>query len=338
MNYRALGASGLLVPAIGLATTNFLGRSAAVTGIGDRIASKLIDIAMERGAGFIDTHASDPETRALLGKIIGKRRSKLLIAVSVGSGMGSGPHDRGASRHNLIRTCEQTLQQLDTDYLDLLQIDRFDPQTPLDETLSTLASLIQSGKVRYIGCANFAGWQLMKALAVSDRLGLPRFVANQFTYSLAARDCEMELLPLGADQNVGSLARGGLAGGLLAGNFGRSSHPPAITAIIDCLGDVSRETGASDAQISLAWLLHQPTIAAVLLRASCVEQLEASLDAITLRLTGDQLARLDVISDRAVPYQFADQPHDGERLSRQPDVVPNALTQPVRMQPSLELS
>jgi aryl-alcohol dehydrogenase-like predicted oxidoreductase len=302
MNFRPLGASGMVVPVTGLITGNF----GAASGIGERLAARLVDLAIERSGTLFDTCDDNPDGQELLGKILGKRRQQMQIAARIAS---------VASRHVLIRSCEDSLRRLGTDYLDLLQIQNFNPHIPLEETLSTLDSLIQSGKVRYIGCSDFAGWQLMKAQAVADRQGWQHFVSHQFAYSLLERACENEVTPAGADQQVGSIARSGLAGGMLAGNHGSSEAH--VSDIVACLADVSNETGASKAQVALAWLLQRPTVASVMVGASCVEQLEANLDAINLHLTGNQLARLNEISEPTLPWRKA---RDGREI--QPEFVP----------------
>ena len=334
MDYRSLGASGLNVPVIALGTANFRGGSNPERGVGDKTAARLVDIAIERGAAFFDSSDIYGAAEEVLGKAIGKRRSQVLIATKAGLRSGSGPNDTGASRHHLIAACEASLRRLGTDYIDLFQIHSFDGRTPVEETLSALAMLIETGKLRYIGCSNYAGWQLMKGLAASDRHGWPRFVSHQIALSLAVRDAEWELVPLGADQNVASLVWGPLAGGALSGRYGRSgeplsalTHPSAtlfalpdgqLQAVIDCLGEVARETGAAEAQIALAWLLQRPTVATVITGVSSAEQLEANLDAAELRLTGDQLARLDEVSMRPAPYPYGLQRSYGSERIAQP--------------------
>lgn len=308
------------MPAIGLGTANFCGGSNPDSGVGDKAAARLVDVAIERGAAFFDSSDIYGAAEEVLGKALGKRRSQVLIGTKAGLRCGPGPNDIGATRHHLIQACEASLRRLGTDYIDLFQLHSFDGRTPVEETLSALASLIQAGKLRYIGCSNYAGWQLMKSLSASDRHGWPRFVSHQIAMSLAVRDAEWELVPLGSDQNVASLVWGPLAGGALSGLYGRSGEPLAslthtsaalatvpagqMQAIIDCLGEVARESGAGEAQIALAWLLQRPTVATVFTGVSSAGQFEANLDALELRLTGDQLARLDEVSARPAPFPF----------------------------------
>jgi aryl-alcohol dehydrogenase-like predicted oxidoreductase len=318
MEYRSLGASGLNVPVIGLGTANFRGGASPDQGLGEKAAARLADIAIERGAAFFDTGDIHGPAEEVLGKVLGKRRPLVLIATKAGLRTGAGANDVGASRHNLIEACERSLKRLGTDYIDLFQIQSFDGRTPVEETLSALDRLIAAGKVRYIGCSNHSGWQLMKSLAASDRHGWPRFVSHRIAWSLALRDAESDLAPLGADQNVASLVWSPLAGGLLSGKFGRAALPfsamqrpesflkampeAQLFDIVDCLGEVAKESGASRAQVALAWLLQRPTVATLFAGASRAEQFEQDLDAIELRLSGDQLVRLDDVSERPPTY------------------------------------
>jgi aryl-alcohol dehydrogenase-like predicted oxidoreductase len=335
MDYRSLGASGLNVPVIGLGTANFRGGSDPVNGIGDKLAARLLDIAIERGAAFFDTGDIYGPSEQVLGKALAKRRPEVLIATKAGLRAGAGANDTGASRHHLIEACDRSLKRLGTDYIDLFQIHSFDGRTPVEETLSTLDRLVQAGKMRYIGCSNYAGWQLMKSLAASDRHGWARFVAHQIAWSLAVRDAEWDLVPLAADQNVANLVWAPLAGGLLSGRYGRGALPlsaskrpdaalPAIPEaqlfdIVDCLGEVGKESAATRSQVALAWLLQRPTVSTIFVGASSAEQFEESLDAVELRLTGDQLVRLDDVSARPPGYPHALQSSYGaERMAALP--------------------
>jgi aryl-alcohol dehydrogenase-like predicted oxidoreductase len=334
MDYRALGASGLNVPVIGLGTANFFGGSNPEGGVGDKAAARLVDLAIERGAAFFDSSDIYGPAEEVLGRALGKRRAQVLIGTKTGLRCGPGPNDTGATRHHLIQACETSLRRLGTDYIDLFQIHSFDGRTPVEETLSALAARIQAGKLRYIGCSNYAGWQLMKSLGASDRYGWPRFVSHQIAMSLAVRDAEWELVPLGADQNVASLIWGPLAGGALSGLYGRAGQPLAslthtsatlatvpadqMQQIVDCLSEVARESGAAEAQVALAWLLQRPTVATVFTGVSSAEEFEANLGALELRLTGDQLARLDEVSARPAPFPF--------NLQRSYGAERNALT------------
>ncbi|MGE3693462.1 MAG: aldo/keto reductase, partial [Novosphingobium sp.] len=303
MDYRALGASGLNVPVIGLGTANFRTGAGTQGWLGEKAAARLIDMAIDHGAPFFDSGGTHGSAEDVLGKLLGKRRPRALVATRAGLRAGDGPNETGASRHHLIDTCERSLRRLATDYIDLFQIHAFDGRTPVEETLSTLDRLIAAGKVRYVGCSNHAAWQLMKALAASDRHGWARYVSHQIAWSLVQRDAEWELVPLGADQNVASLVWSPLAGGLLSGKYGRgrlalsaAGRKPGrqgdlsesrVFDTIDCLGEVAKETGATHAQVAIAWLLQRPTVASLFIGASSADQFEQNLGAIGLHLTGD---------------------------------------------------
>jgi aryl-alcohol dehydrogenase-like predicted oxidoreductase len=338
-----MGASGLNVPVIGLGTANFRGGANPDNGLGEKSATRLVDLALERGAGFFDTADIYGPAEEILGKALGKRRGEALIATKAGLRSGPGINQIGATRHHLIQSVESSLRRLNTDYIDLFMLHSFDGRTPLEETLAALDSLVSAGKLRTIGASNFAGWQLMKALGISDARGWPRFVAHQIAWSLAVRDAEWELVPLGADQNMASLVWGPLAAGVLTGRYGKGGEPlsnlrrpnPALAAlpdgqlldIIAAVGEVARECPASHAQVALAWLLQRPSVATVFVGASSQEQFESNLTALDLRLSGDQLARLDEASARPAPYpQVLQRGFGSERI-----VLPNGGAANVRV-------
>ena len=225
MDYRQLGHSGLRVSALTLGTMTFGGRD-RFSLVGDTDvagATRQIDICLDRGVNFIDTADvySAGVSEEIVGQAIKGRRDRVLIATKARMPMGDGPNDAGLSRHHLIEGCEASLRRMNIDHIDLFQVHEWDGQTPLEETLEALDTLVKSGKVRYVGASNYAGWQLMKALGVSDRHGYQRFVTQQINYSLQSRDAEYELVPLAVDQGVGILVWSPLAGGLLSGKFRR---------------------------------------------------------------------------------------------------------------------
>src|SRR4051795_8795581 len=209
MDYRQLGRSGLRVSTITLGTMGFGGSgwAAAVGQIDVEGARRQIGLARDAGVNLIDTADvySSGLAEEILGQALGSSRDEVLIATKVRMAMGADPNDAGLSRHHIIRGAEASLRRLGTDYIDLYQVHEWDGHTPLEETLSALDYLVRSGKVRYIGCSNYAGWHLMKALAISERRGYQRFISQQIHYSLQARDAEYELVPAGLDQGVGIL-------------------------------------------------------------------------------------------------------------------------------------
>jgi aryl-alcohol dehydrogenase-like predicted oxidoreductase len=234
--------------------------------------------------------------------------------------MGAGPNDAGLSRHHLIAECEASLRRLNVDHIDLYQVHEWDGQTPLDETVEALDTLVQSGKVRYAGASNYCGWQLMKALAVADRRGYRRFVTQQIYYSLQARDAEYELLPIAVDQGVGILVWSPLAGGLLSGKYRRGVEGPAgarqltdwdeppvrdqdqLYDVVDVLVEIGEGHGVSAAQVAIAWLLTRPGIVSVIVGARTDEQLADNLGAAELTLSQDEIDRLGAVSRPPLIY------------------------------------
>ena len=236
MEFRQLGASGLKVPVLAFGTATFGGgndffRAWGSTQVDE--ATRLVDIALEAGVNFFDTADvySAGMAEEILGQAIGNRRDQVLLATKACFRMEAGPNGLGTSRFHLIRACEASLRRLGTDYIDLYQLHGFDAVTPIEETLRALDDLIRSGKVRYIGCSNFSGWHLMKALGIAEKYGLPRHVSHQAYYSLAGREYEWELMPLAIDQKVGTIVWSPLAGGRLTGKVRRDQAPPADSRV-----------------------------------------------------------------------------------------------------------
>jgi aryl-alcohol dehydrogenase-like predicted oxidoreductase len=252
--------------------------------------------------------------------------------------MGTGPNDAGLSRHHIIRGAEASLRRLRTDWIDLYQLHQWDGQTPIEETLSALQTLLDQGKVRYIGVSNYSGWHLLKALGTADRLGLPRFVSEQIYYSLQARDAENELLPAAADQGLGVLVWSPLAGGLLSGKYSRGrdgevkgpkgsrlltdwneppiDFPDRLFKTVDALKRVGRAHGVSAAQVALAWLLARPTVTSLIIGARNEKQLADNLAAADLELTDDEIAKLEKVSRPPLLYPYWHQRNTAnERLS-----------------------
>jgi aryl-alcohol dehydrogenase-like predicted oxidoreductase len=248
---------------------------------------------------------------------LGLKRDDLVIATKVRGKMGSGPNETGLTRKHILQQVDKSLKRLQMDYIDLYQIHGFDPLTPLEETLSALDSLVSSGKVRYIGCSNLAAWHIMKALGISERNHLAKFVSLQAYYTIAGRDIEREIVPLLTDQKLGLMVWSPLAGGLLSGKYGRHTSPedarrvnfdfPPVNKekayeVIDVMQEIALTKEVSVAQIALAWLLHQPVVTTVIIGAKRPEQLEDNLKATGVTLTSDELAKLDRISKLSPEY------------------------------------
>jgi aryl-alcohol dehydrogenase-like predicted oxidoreductase len=327
MDYRQLGSSGLRVSALTLGTMTFGGkgqfRSVGATDL--EAARRHIDMAVDAGVNVIDT--ADIYSDGLAEEIVGEaltpaRRDELLIATKARFPMGRGPNDAGLSRHHLIRACEASLRRLRTDYIDLYQVHEWDGQTPLEETLAALEHLLKTGKVRYIGSSNFGGWQVMKALGIAQRTGLPAFVSQQIYLSLQERSAELEIVPSAIDQGLGLLIWSPLAGGLLSGKYRRGQDPPEgarhasewseppvydenrLYDTIDALVDIAEGHGVSAAQVALAWLLARPGVSTVIVGARTDEQLADNLAAADLELSAEEHARLEQVSRPPLPYPF----------------------------------
>ena len=342
MEFRILGRSGLKVPVLSLGTGTFGGsneffRAWGNSGVPE--ATRLVDICLEAGVNMFDTADiySEGESEKILGAAIAGRRDKVLISTKATFKMGSGPNELGSSRYHLIPACEASLRRLKTDYIDIYQMHGFDALTPVEETLSALNNLVQSGKVRYIGCSNFSGWHLMKSLDVSERYGWSRYVAHQAYYSLIGREYEWELMPLGIDQGVGCLVWSPLGWGRLTGKIRRNQPlpkesrlhktadygPPVdddyVYKVVDALDEVAKETGKTVPQIALNWLLQRPTVANVIIGARNEEQLRQNLGAVGWNLTPAQVAKLDAASAVTLMYPYW---HQRQFTERNPPPTP----------------
>ncbi|TGD80375.1 aldo/keto reductase [Hymenobacter wooponensis] len=327
MEYRQLGASGLRIPVLSFGTATFGGGNEFFKAWGSTQvdeARHLIDICMEAGVNFFDTANGYSQGMAeeILGKALEGRRQEALISTKATFPTGDGPNDYGSSRLHLTKACEDSLRRLGTDYIDIYHMHGFDSNTPVEETLRTLDNLVQSGKVRYIACSNFSGWHLMKSLSVSERYGWVRYVGHQAYYSLANREFEWELMPLGLDQGVGTLVWSPLSAGLLSGKIRRGQPVPAesrlaqgggqgpkvpdelLYNIIDALDEVAAETEKTVAQVALNWLLQRPTVVNLVVGARNEEQLRQNLDAVGWNLSPEQVAKLDAASATEPIYPY----------------------------------
>ncbi|MFI7387826.1 aldo/keto reductase [Streptomyces sp. NPDC049813] len=327
MEYRQLGTSGLKVPALSFGAGTFGGRGPLFSAWGTAgvdEARRMVDLSLEAGVTLFDTADvySDGASEEVLGAALKGRRDRALISTKAALPTGEGPFDAGASRSRLIRSVEAALRRLDTDHIDLFQLHAYDAATPVEELLSTLDDLVRAGKIRYTGVSNYAGWQLMKGLAAAREHGRPRFAAHQVYYSLAGRDYEWELMPLGLDQGVGALVWSPLAWGRLTGKVRRGQPLPArsrlhqtaqfgppvadehLYRVVDALDEIAGETGKALPQIAINWLLRRPTVSSVLIGARTEEQLKQNLGAVGWELTPDQVARLDAASEVTAPYPY----------------------------------
>ncbi|MGE6763706.1 aldo/keto reductase [Corallococcus interemptor] len=316
MHYRPLGRTGLFVSELCFGAMTFGGEGywKNIGQQGQSEADALVGRCLDAGINFFDTANvySYGQSEELLGKALSAKRSQVVLATKVRGRMGPGQNETGLSRYHIFDSVHASLKRLGTDHIDLLQIHGYDVATPLEETLRALDDLVRQGKVRYLGASNLAAWQMMKALGISDHRGLSRFESLQAYYSIAGRDLERELVPLMKDQQVGLMVWSPLAGGFLSGKYRRNGEGPegarrttfdfppvdkerAYNAV-DVMDEVAKETGTTVARVALAWLLHQPHVTTVILGAKTQAQLEDNLAASELRLSAEQLAKLDAVS------------------------------------------
>ena len=350
MEYRRLGASGFKVPVLTFGTGTFGGKGEffkAWGGMQVEAASRMVDVCLEAGVTMFDSADiySGGESESVLGGAIKGRRDKVLISTKATFRAGEGPNDVGSSRFHLIAAVEGSLKRLQTDYIDLYQLHGFDAQTPAEEVMSTLDDLVRAGKIRYIGVSNFSSWHLMKSLAVADRYGYARYVANQTYYSLIGRQYEWELMPLGIDQGVGAVVWSPLGWGRLTGKIRRNAPLPETSRlhktatmgpqtsdeylykVVDALDGVAAETGKTVPQVALNWLLQRPTVSTVIIGARDERQLRDNLGAIGWSLTTEQIAKLDAASEEPLAYPYW---HQRQFTERNPPPVPTTSRPSIR--------
>ncbi len=280
----------------------------------------IVHKALDSGINLIDTADiyTSGESERIIGKALKGRRSQAVLASKCVGRMGSGPNDAGASRQHILDAVDASLKRLETDYIDLYQMHMWDSETPLEETLRTLDDLVRWGKVRYIGCSNYAAWQLVKALGISERQGYVRFVSNQPEYSPVNRHIERELVPAGLSEGVGQIVYFPLAGGLFTGKYKQGEQPPegsrALTqgerfsnrfltpqnfAVAQKLAAIGDEAGISLPHLVLAWVMAKPGIASAIVGATKVAQLEDNLGACEVKLTAEIIK---VVDEATVPF------------------------------------
>lgn len=325
MQYCYMGRTGLKVSELCLGAMTF-GRETS-----EEDSYKMMDRFAEAGGNFIDT--ADVYSYGLSETIVGRwlkkrKREDLVIATKVRGAMGAGPNEVGLSRKHILAGVEASLRRLDTDYIDLYQVHLWDAGTPLEETLSTLNGLVQSGKVRYFGASNYSGWQLQKAVDTSRQMGWEPFSCLQPLYNLLDRELEWELLPVCRNEGLGVIPWSPLRGGWLSGKYRRGMEaPPENTrveqasqegwserwelydnehtwGVIDVLLEVAKESDKSAAQVALNWLLCQPGVTAPIIGARTMEHLQDNLGTVGWRLGDEQLARLNKASQKRLPYPY----------------------------------
>ena len=329
MEMRRLGRSGLKVSALGFGAMTFGGKPDDPFGrIGTTDgaeAETMVGRCLDAGINLFDTANtySDGRSEEILGRALGSRRHEAVIATKGFNRIGPGPNDVGASRGYIVRACEASLRRLGCDYIDLYQMHCFDGLTSQEETVRALDDLVRAGKVRYLGVSNYAGWHLMKGLAVADRQGGTRYVSQQIKYSLLTRDAENELVPLGLEEGVGILVWGALESGILSGKYRSGSPEPGETrlpggpqlsdaerercdAVLDTLTEIASARGLGLGSAAIAWLLRKPGVSSVLVGARTPEQLDQNLAAAQSPLDDEEVQRLDKVSETPwiYPYQI----------------------------------
>lgn len=325
MEYRKLGNSGLQVPVLSLGTATFGGTNEFFQRWGQtdvNEASRLIDICLDRGVNFFDTANvySQGASEEVLGAALKGRRNKVIISTKASFKMSEEVNDKGSSRFHILNAVHDSLKRLGTDYIDVYFMHGFDRHTPVEETLRTLDNLVTSGKVRYIGCSNFAAWQLMKSLSVSEKHNFEKYVIYQGYYSLIGRDYEQELMPLIKDQQLGIMVWSPLGWGRLTGKIRRNQpvaegriqaggavgSPPVddefLYTVVDTLERIANETGKTISQVAINWLLQQDTVSNIVIGARNEQQLTENLDSVGWSLSAEQLAALNTITTPTFIY------------------------------------
>jgi len=325
VRYRLLGRTGLYVSELCLGTMTYGGKGfwEQIGALPLAAVTDQVKVAFEAGINFIDTANvySTGESERLLGqalKDLALPRDRLVVATKATGIMDDTPNGRGQSRYHLFNSVEASLRRLQLDHIDLFQLHGFDPLTPLDEVLRALEDLVRSGKVRYIGLCNMAAWQVMKALGLSERAGLARFVSVQAYYTIAGRDLEREVVPLVRDQSLGLMVWSPLAGGLLSGKYRPDEKgpegarrttfdfpvvdKPRAFRCVDAMRPIAARLGVSVAQVALAWLLGKPWVTTVIIGAKTDAQLKDNIAATRVELTAEDLAALDEVSKLPPEY------------------------------------
>lgn len=327
MRYTRLGSTGLYVSGLCLGTMTFGGADAGIWSHIGKLQQDDVDgivrRSLEAGINFLDTANvySAGRSEELTGQALRNlavKRDEVVVATKVFGDTAPGPNGRGVSRYHVMEAATASLRRLQLDHIDLYQIHGFDAATPIEEQLRALDTLVQQGDVRYIGVSNWAAWQIVKALGLSERHGLARFASLQAYYTVAGRDLERELVPMMQSEGLGLLVWSPLAGGLLSGKFSREGSgeagsrrttfdfPPVQRErawdVIDVLRPMAEARGVSVAQIAIAWLLHQPVVTSVIIGAKRLDQLDDNIAAVDVRLTADELAAIDRVS--ALPAEY----------------------------------
>jgi aryl-alcohol dehydrogenase-like predicted oxidoreductase len=304
MDYKSLGGSGLKVSRICLGTNNFGGQ------IGENDSIAIVNKALDCGINVVDTADvyTGGRSEEIVGKAVKGRREEVIIATKVGFGVGQAPNRSGLSRKHILSQVEHSLKSLQTDFIDLYYLHRFDRETPLEETLRTFNDMVREGKVRYVACSNFAAWQIAKAHEICEAHDLEKFVAVQPPYNLFQREVENDLLPYCEQEGLGVLTYTPLMGGFLTGKYSKATPPPAGSRydynqrlgqrvnqesnfeVLEHLERVAQDAGISMSKLAIAWILKNPIVTAPIVGASSIEQVEENCRLTEINL-GDEIYR-----------------------------------------------
>jgi aryl-alcohol dehydrogenase-like predicted oxidoreductase len=327
MRYNQFGNTGLLVSELCLGAMTFgtnPGRFGAVHGLDQDASTALVKHALDAGINMIDTANvyTTGQSEEFVGgalRTLGVRRADVIVATKAMGAMSEGKNDSGIGRKHLLDQIDSSLARLGLDHVDLYQIHGWDPVTPIEEALEALNDIVRSGRARYVGVSNWAAWQIMKALGISERHGFARFVSLQAYYTVAGRDLERELVPMLLSEGLGLMVWSPLAGGLLSGKYDLSPEgasgegrraafdfPPVdlgrAVPLVAAMKGMADKRGVSVAQIALAWLLYQPVVSTVIVGAKRADQLADNIAACGVELEAAELERLDALS--ALPREY----------------------------------
>jgi aryl-alcohol dehydrogenase-like predicted oxidoreductase len=333
MEQRKLGRSGLRVSSLSLGAMTFGDAKGFMKDAtsDDSEARRVLDAALEAGMDTVDTANGYAEglSETLLGQWLKGRRQQVTLCTKVrfptlGTTAPMHPNEQGLSRKSILWNCEQSLRRLQTDYIDLYQAHMQDGSVPIEETMAAFDQLVRDGKVRYVGCSNYAGYRVAEALWAADRMGTARYESMQIQWSLVARDAERELVPAARQFGMGVLVWSPLAAGFLSGKYKRDEAPPKGSRLaawkdswaaratqqnwttLDAVQAVAKHHGVSPSAVSLAWLLTKPEVSSVIVGARTVSQLKENIAAAELKLSPEDLKQLDKVStpEWGYPYSF----------------------------------
>ena len=327
MRYNRFGNTGLVVSELCLGAMTFgtkPGRFGHIHGLDQEASTALVKQAVDAGINFIDTANvyTAGQSEEFVGgalKALGIRRSDIVVATKAMGAMGEGPNDSGTGRKHLLDQIDASLARLQLDHVDLYQIHGWDPLTPLDEALQALDDIVRSGRARYVGVSNWAAWQIVKALGISERRGWASFVSLQAYYTVAGRDLERELVPMLLSEGLGLMVWSPLAGGLLSGKYDFSANGPEgegrranfdfppvdldrAAPLVEAMRRMAESRGVSVAQIALSWLLHQQVVSTVIVGAKRADQLADNIAACDVELEAGEVEELDRLS--ALPREY----------------------------------